>query len=66
MVLVVYGFKELQVRRIVALTERRNVHSVNLMKRAGMRIGTNPHPDVIYPWVVGLIENRLKEADEHI
>jgi RimJ/RimL family protein N-acetyltransferase len=62
--LIEYGFKELRVRRIVALTERGNVHSVNLMKRAGMRVGTNPHPDVIYPWAVGLIENRLEETDE--
>jgi len=31
-----------------------------------MRIGTNPHPDVVYPWVVGLIENRLEEADGYI
>jgi len=62
--LIEYGFKELRVRRIVALTERGNVHSVNLMKRAGMRVGTNPHPEVVYPWAVGVIENRLEETDE--
>ena len=64
MILIVYGSQELRVRRIVALTERGNVHSVNLMVRAGMRVGTNPHPDVVYPWVVGVIENRLEETDE--
>jgi hypothetical protein len=64
LILIVYGFKELRVRRIVALAERGNVHSVNLMKRAGMHVGTNPHPDVVYPWAVGVIENRLEETDE--
>jgi len=29
-------------------------------------VGANPHPDVVYPWVAGLIENRLEEADGYL
>jgi RimJ/RimL family protein N-acetyltransferase len=62
--LIAYGFQELRVRRIVALAERGNVSSVNLMKRAGMRVGISPHPEAVYPWAVGVIENRLEDTDE--
>ena len=56
--LIEYGFKELDVGRIVALTERHNTDSVRLMKRVGMKVGINPAP-VDYPWAVGMIENHL-------
>lgn len=58
--LIEYAFKELHVRRIVALTERGNMDSVRLMKRVGMRVGFNPAP-VDYPWAVGMIENSLSK-----
>jgi len=56
--LIEYGFRELKVARIVALTERGNTDSVRLMKRVGMQVGLNPAP-VDYPWAVGMIENEL-------
>ncbi len=55
--LIEYGFRELQVRRIVALTARGNTDSINVMKRVGMKVGVNPDPQVVYPGAVGIIEN---------
>ncbi len=52
-----YGFTRLRVGRIVALTDRGNTSSVNVMRRVGMQIGVNPDPEALYPWVFGIIEN---------
>ena len=40
--------------------------SVNVMERVGMRVGTNPDPDVVYPWAVGTIENKLEDCDANL
>ena len=55
--LVEYGFSQLHLQRIVALTERGNLGSVKVMQRAGMRVGLNPDPEATYPWAIGVIEN---------
>lgn len=54
-----YAFRELKVRRVVALAERENVNSANLMARVGMTVGINPDGEAVYPWAVGMIENNL-------
>jgi RimJ/RimL family protein N-acetyltransferase len=62
--LIEYGFTALQVRRIVALTFRGNTDSVNVMKRVGMKVGVNPDPEAIYPWVVSIVENNRTQTIE--
>ena len=56
--LIEYGFQELRVRRIWAMTARRNPDSARLMRRVGMNVVENPAP-VDYPGFVGMIENTL-------
>jgi ribosomal-protein-alanine N-acetyltransferase len=56
--LIDYAFRKLRVRRVVALTERGNADSVRLMQRVGMTVGFNPDPEAVYPWAVGVIENK--------
>jgi RimJ/RimL family protein N-acetyltransferase len=59
--LIEYAFNSLQVKRVFADTNRSNVGSINVMKRAGMRIAYHPaRPDEEWPdgpAVVGCIEN---------
>jgi RimJ/RimL family protein N-acetyltransferase len=64
--LVDYAFHTLRVRRLFASTNRKNVGSIGLMERIGMRIASNPEePDVDWPGapgVVGVIENSFGHA----
>lgn len=53
-----HAFGELQVGRIFATTDRANTDSVRLMQRVGMRTARNPDGEVVYPAVVGVIENQ--------
>ena len=46
-----------KVRRVVALKERGNEASVNVMSRVVMRAGFSPDPQAVYPGGVGIIEN---------
>ena len=63
--LVAYAFETLQVKRVFADTTRSNVPSINVMKRAGMRIALHPtRPDEEWPdgpAVVGCIENMAQD-----
>ena len=60
--LVDYAFRELWVQRLFATTNRKNTGSINLMKRIGMRVASNPeHPELDWPdgpGVAGVIENK--------
>ena len=40
--LIAYAFEALQVKRVFADTNRSNVGSINVMKRAGMRVAVHP------------------------
>ena len=59
--LIAYAFDTLQVNHVFADTTRSNIASVNVMKRAGMKIAHHPtRPDEEWPdgpAVVGCIEN---------
>ena len=61
-----YAFQTLKVRRLFASTNRKNVGSIGLMERIGMRIASNPEdPDVDWPGapgVVGVVENSLEHV----
>jgi RimJ/RimL family protein N-acetyltransferase len=61
--LLLYAFRELQVRRIFASTNRSNIGSIGVMRRLGMRIAINPEqPQVEWPGapgVVGVVESRM-------
>lgn len=60
--LVDYAFRELRIQRLFATTNRKNTGSINLMKRIGMRVTSNPeHPEMDWPdgpGVAGVIENK--------
>jgi ribosomal-protein-alanine N-acetyltransferase len=55
--LVDYAFGRLKLRRVVATTTFDNVASMGVMRKLGMRIARNPHPDPPWLQVVGLLEN---------
>jgi RimJ/RimL family protein N-acetyltransferase len=52
-----WAFAELRLRRIVATTGRRNVASIGVMRRVGMRVVENPHPEPPWLQVVGILEH---------
>jgi len=56
--LIDYAFTQLQLKRIVATTTYENVASIGVMRKVGMRIEKNPHPDPPWFQVVGILENR--------
>ncbi len=56
--LIDYAFTQLQLKRIVATTAHENVASIGVMRKVGMRIEKNPHPDPPWFQVVGILENR--------
>lgn len=51
-----FGFETLELARIVATTEHRNVASQAVMRRLGMRIETNPDPEPPWFQVVGILD----------
>jgi RimJ/RimL family protein N-acetyltransferase len=50
-------FAQLNLMRIIATTEYDNAASMAVMRRLGMTIERNPHPDPAYLQVVGILEN---------
>ncbi len=54
-----YLFAELQLRQVVATTERDNIASQGVMRRLGMRLLLNPAPEPRWLQVVGLKRNPL-------
>ncbi|TME03868.1 MAG: GNAT family N-acetyltransferase [Chloroflexi bacterium] len=57
--LIDYGFRQLNLRRIVATTSYDNAASIGVMRKLGMQIERNPYADPPWFQVVGFLENRL-------
>jgi ribosomal-protein-alanine N-acetyltransferase len=55
--LIDYGFERLRLQRIVATTEYQNEASQAVMRRLGMFVERNPHPEPPWFQVVGVLEN---------
>lgn len=51
--LIDYGFRELNLARIIALTERSNIASVRVMEKLGMQLAHHPQSEA----VIGIIQN---------
>lgn len=56
--LITYAFETLNLRRVVATTERDNLPSQAVMRRLSLRIEQNPHPDPAWFQIVGVLENQ--------
>ncbi len=54
-----YAFTQLRLKRIVAMTEYANTASQGVMRKLGMRLVRNPHPEPPWLQVVGVLENTL-------
>ena len=52
-----YAFKNLRLDQIVATTDHNNLGSQGVMRRLGMRILRNPHPEPPWLQVVGVLKN---------
>jgi RimJ/RimL family protein N-acetyltransferase len=55
--LIDFGFRRLNLQRIVATTEYENLASQAVMRRLGMTIERNPYPDPPWCQIVGVIEH---------
>ena len=53
--LVAIGFADLHLARILATTEHDNLASQGVMRRLGMQIARNPHPDPQWLQIVGVL-----------
>jgi RimJ/RimL family protein N-acetyltransferase len=51
-----HALQMLRLERIVATTDRQNRASIGVMKRLGMNILENTHPDSEWPQIVGMLE----------
>lgn len=56
--LVDYAFQHLNLKRVVATTDYDNIGSIGVMRRLGMRIERNPHPDPPWLQVAGVVEKQ--------
>jgi len=54
--LVDYGFRHLNLKRIVATTDHANINSMGVMRKLGMRIEQNPLKEPLWLQVVGVLE----------
>jgi RimJ/RimL family protein N-acetyltransferase len=52
-----YAFRTLRLARIVASTDGENVASMGVMRKLGMRLERNPHPEPPWFQVCGVLEN---------
>ena len=55
--LVDYAFRHLRLKRLVATTTYDNMASMGVMRKLGMRIEKNPHPEPPWLQVVGVLEH---------
>jgi RimJ/RimL family protein N-acetyltransferase len=55
--MVVYAFKQMNLKRIIATTEYSNIASQGVMRKIGMTITRNPLPDPPWLQAVGVLEN---------
>lgn len=54
--LIEYAFTQLRLKRIIATTEYDNLASQAVMRKLGLRLERNPHPDPHWLQVVGVLE----------
>lgn len=52
-----YAFDALRLGKIVASTDHDNVASIGVMRRLGMRLERNPHPEPFWFQTCGVLEN---------
>ena len=57
--MIAHAFGTLRLRRIVATTEHDNTRSINVMRRLGMRLERNPHPEPAWFQTVGILDNTI-------
>ena len=57
-----YAFSQLNLKRIVATTTYDNAASLGVMRKLGMRIEKNLHPDLPWFQAVGVLGNRARET----
>ena len=55
--LIAYAFTTLRLRRVVATASDGNAASIGVMRRLGMRVERNPHPQPPWLQTVGVLEN---------
>ncbi len=53
-----YAFKQLHVKRVIAMTDFVNVASQNVMRKLGMIVTRNPLLEPRWLQIVGVLENR--------
>ena len=58
-----YAFRQLHVRRVIAMTDYANVASQNVMRKLGMKITRNPLPEPRWLQIVGVLENPGRGMD---
>ncbi len=57
-----YAFKQLHVKRVIAMTDYANVASQNVMRKLGMKVTRNPLPEPRWLQIVAVLENRNRIA----
>ena len=55
--LIEHAFTQLRLKRIIATTEHDNLASQAVMRKLGMRLERNPHPEPHWLQMVGVLEN---------
>jgi RimJ/RimL family protein N-acetyltransferase len=60
------GFRDLKLRRIVAMTKDENAASIGVMRKLGMRVERNLLPDPPWLQVVGIIESKQDFGNRQI
>ena len=58
-----FAFKELHLKRIIAMTEYDNLASQAVMRKVGMRLTRNPQPEPPWLQVVSVLENDAIKGD---
>lgn len=60
--LIVFAFRQLRAKRLIATTEYDNTASIGVMRKLGMTIAKNPFPDPPWLQVVGILANPADES----
>jgi RimJ/RimL family protein N-acetyltransferase len=58
-----FAFKELHLKRIIAMTEDDNLASQRVMQKMGMRLTRNPQSEPPWLQVVGIMENNKAKGE---
>ncbi len=57
-----YAFKQLHVRRVIAMTDYANLASQNVMRKLGMIVTRNPLKEPHWLQIVGVLENKNRHV----